>query len=96
MEIFKNLFLGCCYSDNRMDNKSDMITAPVGNYENGRTKQNNQQHKVIEADELANNADIPIGGTFVPVEEIKKAQLLKIEVIEGLSLKKGTTLIINA
>lgn len=40
--------------------------------------------------------DMPIGGTIVPKEEIKKANLLKIEVIEGYAVPKNLTLLINA
>jgi hypothetical protein len=40
--------------------------------------------------------EMPLGGTIVPKEEIKKAQILKIEVIEGYAVPKNTTLMINA
>jgi len=40
--------------------------------------------------------DIPIGGTMVPKEEIKRAPILKIEVIEGFAVPKNTVLEINA
>ena len=39
---------------------------------------------------------MPIGGIVVPQEEIKKAAILKIEVLEGYALPKGTSLQINA
>jgi hypothetical protein len=40
--------------------------------------------------------DIPYGGTIIPKEEIKKAPLLKIEVVEGYAVPKNTVLQINA
>jgi len=40
--------------------------------------------------------DIPMPGFIVPKEEIKKAPLLEIIVVEGLAVDKNTKLRINA
>lgn len=40
--------------------------------------------------------DLPIGGSLVPKEEIKRAAMLKIEVMEGFAVPKNTMLQINA
>ena len=40
--------------------------------------------------------DLPIGGAMVPKEEIKRAAMLRIEVMEGFAVPKNTMLQINA
>ena len=86
MDIFKNFFLGCCYSDNRPDIRGDLVTGP-GPVEGG-ARWKEQPNDIYP--------ELPLGGTVVPNEEVKRGPLLEIEVVEGVALKKGTLLTINA
>jgi len=124
VEFFRNLFIGCCCSDNRVDKLSDMQTGPQNQYDKrghmsmisdrgGRQIEDNMQSRggvhngapayvgagggAHEGEMMGSPImDLPLGGAIVPREEIKKAAMLKIEVIEGFAVPKNTTLQINA
>eukprot|EP00347_Sterkiella_histriomuscorum_P020525 403337469 len=95
----------CCCSDNRADKQSDIITSHTGFQDKKQGQQNNSANggyangngqKGDYHDIGHPMLDIPQAGFVVPKEEIAKAALLQIMVVEGLAVDKNTLLKINA